>query len=177
MVQSRLEQAYLQAYDSYMDALFKHAVFRVSDREQALDLTQQVFVKTWDFLVEGGTILSYKSFLYRVLNNLIIDYYRKQKNISLDALLEDDKRSDAIEALSSNGSRDEAEESLAAKVDLEKLNQHIAKLTPLYRSVIVLRFVDGLSIREIADILHVDQNLVSVRIHRGIENLRTLYSV
>ena len=76
------EKAFLEAFESYSDALFRHASFRISDRERAYDLTQDTFLKAWDYLAGGGTVKQYKSFLYRILHNLIIDEYRKKKSSS-----------------------------------------------------------------------------------------------
>lgn len=52
------------------------------------DLVQVTFMKTWSYLVKGGKIDVMKGFLYHVLNNLIVDEYRKHKTSSLDLLLE-----------------------------------------------------------------------------------------
>ena len=82
-----IESAYLAAFEENADALFRHASYRVSDRERARDLTQDTFLKTWDYLSGGGEIRNFKSFLYRTMHNLIIDEYRKKKSSSLDALL------------------------------------------------------------------------------------------
>lgn len=82
------EREFTQAYEEHADALFRHCYFRVSNRERALELTQEAFMKTWDSVAQGKEINNYRAFLFRVLNNLIIDEYRKKKSTSLDALLE-----------------------------------------------------------------------------------------
>src|SRR3954465_6401952 len=83
------QKAFLEAFDQYADALFRHACLRLSDRERARDATQDTFIKAWDYLVHGNEVREWKSFLYRVLNNLIIDEYRKTRELSLDALVEE----------------------------------------------------------------------------------------
>ena len=69
------ETAYREAFETLADPLFRHAFFRLSDRERAYDLVQEAFLKTWDHLVAGGEVRHFRSFLYRTLNNLIIDEY------------------------------------------------------------------------------------------------------
>ena len=84
---SKEEKDFLDAFEKYADALFRHAHFRLSDRERAYDLTQETYLKAWDYVASGGVVRHYKSFLYRILHNLIIDEYRKKRGASLDELL------------------------------------------------------------------------------------------
>ncbi|MCR4325999.1 MAG: RNA polymerase sigma factor [Patescibacteria group bacterium] len=173
-IDSRDEKEFLKAFEAYADALFRHACFRISDRERAYDLTQDTFLKAWDYVAGGGTVKQYKSFLYRILHNLIIDEYRKKKSGSLDGLLEDETIASAVEARLSEGSVRESEEALDEKVLIEKVRSRITELPDAYRIVLTLRFVDGLSIGEIAETVGASENAISVRIHRGIARLRVL---
>src|SRR3989344_5622010 len=81
-----LEQEFLKAYDDLADAIFRHCYFRVSDRDKAKDITQDTFTKTWEYIARGGKVESIKAFLYRVANNLIVDEFRKKKELSLERL-------------------------------------------------------------------------------------------
>ena len=67
------ESRFLNAFEEYSDALFRHASIRISDREKAIDLVHDTFTKVWSYGRDGHKIDSYRSFLYKVLNNLIID--------------------------------------------------------------------------------------------------------
>ena len=174
---SREEKAFLEAFEAHADALYRHAYFRISDKERAYDLAQDTFLKAWDYVAGGGTIKQYKSFLYRVLHNLIIDEYRKKKSSSLDELLENEKIAGAVEAQLSEGSVREAEEALDEVGLVEKIRSHIPELPDDYRVVLTLRFIDDLSIGEIAETVGVSENVISVRIHRGVAKLRVLCSI
>lgn len=166
------EQAYLEAFEALSDQLFRHAFFRLSNRERALDLTQETFLKTWDFVQGGGEVQSFKSFFYRILNNLIIDEYRKHKSSSLDEILEGD--TGAMEARMSEGSVHELEESLDEEVLLASIRERIPELPDTYREALTMRYVDGFTPKEIATMINVSENVVSVRLHRGVLKLRTL---
>lgn len=168
------ERAFLEAFDQHSDALFRHAYFRLSDRERAYDLVQDAFLKAWDHLGKGGEVQHYKSFLYRILNNLIIDEYRKKKSGSLDELLEDDARAPAIEAVMAQGSLREKEEELDELQLVEQILSRMPELPATYREVLTMRFVDGLGTGEIAEMLEVTENVISVRIHRGLAKLKIL---
>ncbi len=162
------EDRYLKAFEDYSEALFRHASIRVSDREKAIDIVHDTFTKVWSYTRAGHQIDSYRSFLYKVLNNLIIDEYRKRKESSLDALLE-------IEGID-EGSFPELSEStaeaLAATIDGRKAFELLAELPDVYREVLILRFVDELGPREISELIEESENVVSVRIHRGLKILR-----
>jgi RNA polymerase sigma-70 factor (ECF subfamily) len=166
------EQAYLEAYDAYADALFRHASFRVSNREKALDLVQDTFLKTWDYLAGGGEVKEFKSFLYRILNNLIIDEYRRKKSSSLDEILEND--TGEMESKLSEGSAREVEEEMDEEAALKSIRARIPELPDTYREVITLRYIDGFTPKEIASMIGISENVVSVRIHRGTHKLREL---
>ena len=166
------ERAYLEAYEKYADALFRHAAFRISSRERALDLVQDTFLKVWDYVQGGGEVREYKAFLYRILNNLIIDEYRKKKSSSLDEILEND--TGAMEARLSDGSVRETEEEFDEARMLVQIRAHIPELPDTYRDVITMRYIDGLTPKEISTMIGISENVVSVRIHRGTHKLKAL---
>ena len=159
------EKTLLQAYDEFADAIFRHCWFRVSDREKAKELTQETFLKAWQTLLSGEKIKKMKSYLYRIENNLIIDHYRKKKSLSLDELQEDgfDPGVDETEEL---------ENFIAGKEAMELLDN----LPESYRQVIVMRYVDDRSVTEIADVIGVTPNVISVRLNRALKKLRSLYN-
>lgn len=171
---SHKERDYLAAFEAHSDALFRHALFRVSDRERAYDLTQDAFLKTWDYIVQGGDIQNFKSFLFRVLNNLIIDSYRKKDSSSLDELLEDETRAAAFEARMAEGSVEEVESAIDDALLGARVREKIPELPDHYKAVLTLRFIEELSIREIAEAVGASENVVSVRLHRGVAKLREL---
>lgn len=164
------EERFLKAFDDYADALFRHAAIRISDRERAIELVHDTFAKAWTYVRADNEIESYRPFLYKILGNLIIDEYRKRKTESLDAILEDEGIDTGRFSELQEGS---LEETLAA-LDTARVIECIAKLPPLYREMLTLRFVDGLGPKEIASLIEESENVVSVRINRGINMLRDL---
>jgi RNA polymerase sigma-70 factor, ECF subfamily len=155
------EARFLAAFDEYSDALFRHAFLRISDRERAVDIVHDTFAKVWTYIRQGYQIENFRPFLYKVLNNLIIDE-------SLDAILE-------IEGVD-EGAFDELSEStaetLAATIDGKQAFSVLESLPDVYREVLILRFVDGLGPKEIANLIEESENVVSVRLHRGLKLLR-----
>jgi RNA polymerase sigma-70 factor (ECF subfamily) len=161
-MQKRKEQEFLKAYEDYADDLFRHAFFRVRDRERAKDLVQETFTRTWTTLSDGASIDNLRAFFYRVLTNAIIDESRKKKSASLDTMLE--------EGFAPHD--EEATEAVFEVTTIRETHELLSTLPDEYRLPLVMRHLDGLSPREIAEILGLTENLVSVRINRAINKLR-----
>lgn len=163
--QTETEQdEFIQVYNTYSDAIFRHCYFRVFDRERAKELVQEAFMRTWQYLADGKEVQNIKAFLYRVANNLIIDESRKKKSLSLDQLKED----------GFDPGFDEAE-SIQNKIDADSVKEVITQLDEKYRQAVLMRYVDGFSPQEISRIIGETENVVSVRIHRGLKQLIKIY--
>lgn len=168
MVSSMREEenrrAFEAAFEEFLDPLFRFFVYRLSDRERAKELAQETFMRAWEFQGKGGEIQAMKPFLYTIAGNLYKNELRGRRPVvSLDTLLEAgvDFASDAVSA----------EDRADAKLALERLSG----LEPPDREVLTLRYVDGLSTREIAEAQKKSEGAVSVALHRALKRLRVLY--
>jgi len=166
MDQLKAETFFLALYDQFADAIFRYCYFRVSSRELAEDLMQESFMKAWKYLCDGHEIDNPKAFLYKTAGNLVIDHYRRKKESSLEALAEKgfDPQGDTASTITNYAAGREA---------LLKL----AELAPDHRDILILRYVDGLSIKEIAAAYGLSENAISVRVYRAIHKLKKLLSV
>ena len=133
------------AYKNHEKGLNARAFFKVSDRAIGEDLVQDTFTKTWKYLVRGGKIDVMKAFLYHILNDLIVDQYRKHKTVSLDVL--DGKAALLL----------------------------IGRLPERYQKVMRMRYVQDLSLEEMSLITGQSKNTIAVHAHRGLEKLKLLY--
>jgi len=163
--QQMLRRAILTvAHKDYQKGLSSHAFFKVGDRSLSDDLVQDTFMKTWKYLVKGGNIDVMKAFLYHILNNLIIDEYRKRKSVSLDAILEkgfEPSVGDSAQML----------HALDGKAALLL----IARLPLTYQKVMRMRYIQDLSLKEMSLITGQTKNTLAVQVHRGLEKLKLLY--
>ncbi len=165
MVISKARQVFAEIYERESDAVFRFCLLRTSDREMALDFTQDTFMRFWNTLLTDKDIKNSRTFLFTIARNIIIDWYRKKKSLSLDALLEgigDDKSSFSAVA----------RENVEIEAEAEYLIRKIALLDEPYQHAVYLRCVEELKPREIAEILGESANVISVRISRGLEQLR-----
>lgn len=76
------------AHHNYEQGMHSYAFFKIHNNATSQDLVQDTFIKTWEYLVNGGKVGLMKAFLYHILNYLIIDEYRKRKVQSLDVLIQ-----------------------------------------------------------------------------------------
>lgn len=165
-------EAFLVAFREHHDGLFRHAFFRLGSRERALDITQDTFIKAWDYVRAGGDVKQFKAFLYKIMHNLIIDEYRRKKTEALDGM--SDERRVHIDEDLAVGSVWETEEKLDEEALIVKVHDQLTKLSPEYCAVVTLRFVEGFSPKEIAQMTGETENIISVRLHRAITKLRTM---
>ena len=166
------EKQFIVAFEKHSDELFRHAAMRLSDRERAVELTQEAYLRAWNYIHKGGEVREMRAFLFKTLRNLIIDEYRKHKTYSLEAMVEQAEGEnveailpqDETNTLEAAMGRHEGKRALVALYDLPDP----------YKEVLMLRYVEGLAPREIATILGESENAVSVRVHRGLKKLRAI---
>ena len=164
--QQEEEKEFLAAYDEHSSSLFRFLTMKIADREVARDLTQETFTRAWDFRPNGGGIREWKPFLFRTAYNLVVDVYRKKRAVSLDHLVDD--QGFAV----SDDSADEKR--TVARAEMSRVRKGIDQLDETYRDIILLRYTEDLPPKEIARITGLSENVVSVRIHRGIEKLKVI---
>jgi RNA polymerase sigma-70 factor (ECF subfamily) len=155
-------EEFLKAYDELSDALFRHCYYRCYDRERAKELMQECFVRAWEYVVEGKEIKNLKAFLYRVANNLVIDESRKKKESSLDVLMD-----------AGFEPRDDKDQTVT-NAEAGQMMRLLDRIDEKYRRVVAMRYLDDLSPKEIAIVMGESENVVSVRLYRGIRQLRDL---
>ena len=161
------ENAFLNAYDQYADAIFRHCYFRIHHRESARELMQDAFMQTWKYIASGKKVKNLKAFLYKTANNLVIDHIRRNKRrpeVSLDAMQEQGFNP---------GDNSDAEET-RRKIDAKFVLKALHQIKQPYRDALIMRYIDDLAPAEIAAITGETANVVSVRLNRGIKMLRAL---
>lgn len=160
-----LEEKFLKDYETYNDAIFRHLLFKGDNRELAKDLTQDTFIKTWKYLCEGKQVDNMKAFLYRVAGNLLIDESRRKKAESLDRIMEEVPQFSPV---------DETQISLEDQALQKEVLETFSKLDEEDREIMTMRFIDGLEPREIAQILEITPNHVSVKLTRATRSLQAI---
>lgn len=157
------QAAFTEIYNLYFKKIFRFIYFRVSHKEVAEDLAEDVFVKVYGKISGISNESSFEGWLYQIARNLVIDYYREKKaTVSLE----------------------EVEHSLEYEsnvIDLVSLGQNqkillsvIKELSPEQEIVIKLKFFEQLENSEIAEMLHKSEGAIRVLQHRAITKLQEL---
>lgn len=163
MSEHESQEQFLAAYDELSDSVLQHCTFRISDHERAKELTQEVFMRVWQYVADGNEVRNMRALVFHVLRNLITDEYRgrKKRNLSLDMLQEN-----GFDAPFSGDAYTRAQS------DMRIVVEAMHDLPDNYREVLLLRYVDEMAVKEIAELMAETENTVSVRIHRGLRILR-----
>jgi len=153
------------AHQDFAKGLSSHAFFKLNNRAMSDDLVQDTFMKTWKYLAKDGKIDVMKAFLYHILNNLIVDEYRKRKLLSLDVLLTKGYEPSA-----------DYSERLIDALDGKSAFVLIQRLPIAYQKVMRMRYMQDLSLAEMSLLTGKSKNTMAVQLHRGLAKLKLLYN-
>jgi RNA polymerase sigma-70 factor (ECF subfamily) len=150
-------------YDKYQPPIYRFIYLKVSHREEAEDLTHQVFLSAWQnigrFENQG---LPISSWLYQIARNRVIDHYRTKKHV-LDI---EDAPSEAVTQ------HERLDDQVEYQMEIEKVKKHLHKLPADYQDILIMRFVEELSNKEIADITGKNAGAIRVLQHRALKQLK-----
>jgi RNA polymerase sigma-70 factor (ECF subfamily) len=159
-------EAFGELYDKYFQKIYTFIFYRVRTREEAEDLTAQVFLKALEkidqFRWRG---VSFVAWLFKIAANLVADHYRAKKGQEVP-LEEDCSKSKVLEQ--------SPEEYVLDQLDLEKIKDLIARLTQEQQQVVILRFLIGLSLKEVGEIMGKNTGAIKALQYRALCNLKEL---
>ncbi len=157
------KEAFSSLYRLFFTPIYRYIYFRTGSKAEAEDLTQDVFLKAYASLrrysYSGTSPLAY---FYTIARNSVIDYRRKKKMVVAD----DEELSSIAD------DRDNPQEQAIKSEDAEIVKKKIVLLPEEQQDVIVLRFIDGLSTKEIATMLAKSEEAVRQLQSRGLKFLR-----
>jgi len=154
-------------YNHYVPQIYRFVVFKVSVKQVAEDLTHEIFLSAWQNIKNyQQKQFPISSWLYQIARNKVIDYYRTdKKNISIDTEDFDEETLGFKE-----------QESLDIPFTIQKIKSLIKLLKPEYQDVLIMRYIEDLDHREIANALNKTEGAVRLLQHRAINNLKELYA-
>lgn len=158
--------ALAQIYDTYSAKIYAYIYRHVGDAHRAEDLTSSVFMKMLEALERDKFARdALQSWLYRIAHNVIVDDVRKRQRRPISTL------HDGL-ALPPESNPDFM---VGQQLESEELLQAIDQLTEVQRDVIILRFGEGLTAPQVANILDKTEEAVRALQRRGLANLRKYY--
>lgn len=150
---------YEEIYTRFHDKVLYYIRAKVSVPEDAEDICSDVFTKIYrNFEKYDENQAEISTWIYRIAHNAVIDHYRKQKP--------------SEELTEEIASFEDIEEGILNREKLEKLGEALKRLSEKDRSIIVYRYYDGLSLKEVAEKLHISYSGCKLRHSNALNSLK-----
>lgn len=173
LLNKRINEVLKGNQESYEEivTMFQHRLYHVcyrmlSNQQEAEDVAQEAFIRAYTNLHTFDQKRKFSTWIFRIATNLCIDRIRKKKpDYYLDANV---PGTEGLTMYSQVAADTEMPEEEVEKMEVQKRVQfEINKLSDKYRSVIILRYIEELSLQEISEILELPLGTVKTRLHRG----------
>lgn len=157
-------EAFGLLYDRYQPQIYRFVYIKVGTREDAEDATHQTFLNAWKHIGNYRSMgFPFSSWLYQIARNEVIDYYRTRKpNISVGD--EEEAIPDVHDLAHTTDDR----------IVWEQVGHAIRTLKPEYQDVVVMRFVEELSVHETAEAMGRSEGAIKLLQHRAIKALKKI---
>lgn len=153
-----------ELYDFHHQPIFRYVWSRVGDKQLAEDLTGEIFVRMVTNLTTYQPAgVPFRAWLYRIARNLLVDHFRSENGRAPIPLAQIDQLGDG---------KGRPAPIVENQLDLERIQAALVKIDPAQQEVIILRFISGLPLGEVAASL--DKSVAAVKSlqHRGLKALR-----
>ena len=154
-------------FDRYAKEILRYVGFKVADRANAEDIVSSAFMKFWERYATGKKIENPRALLYTIAHGLIVDHYRTTSRRATTSL----ESTDGIFEIEST---EDIVKSLDTRRTHEAILAALSHLKDEYRKIILLHYVQSLSVAECALILGQTENAVRVTMHRALTKLRII---
>lgn len=162
------EDAFAAIIERYRNPITNFLYRFLNDREEAVDLAQETFVRVYFALDRYHTGYAFSTYIYRIASNLAISEIRKRKRRNVLSLTGLFQREDSeTEEYQPPDHRQLQDDHLIDGETSQLIQTAIASLPPKYRAAIVLRDIEGLSYDEIAEIMGLGLGTTKSRISRA----------
>ena len=161
------KRQFIKFYDKNAPRIYRFVYLKVNSPQDSEDLTSEAFFKFWEYLDnKKKKIDNPKALLYKIANNLVIDFYRKKSRseITIDP-------EDAI--LAKIKDKTDLNAKLVLDSDIIKVKKALNQLKGNYQNIIIWRYLDDFSVKEIAQIMEKPENNIRVLIHRALKVLKS----
>jgi RNA polymerase sigma-70 factor (ECF subfamily) len=164
-----LKKEFSKIYDQNIEKIYRFIFLKVNSQEIAEDLTSEVFLKAWKAFKKPNSksknqneIENPQAFLYQIAKNLVTDFYRKKEK----------NRIVSLENFQIKDPKEDLEKKAILTSDLEQIKRALQNLKEEYQEVIIWRYLDELSISQIAKIIEKSEEAVRIMIHRALKELK-----
>jgi len=165
------KRKFVKFYNQYAPRIYRFVYLKVNSPQDSEDLTSEAFFKFWQDLTnkkeKKEKIDNHRALLYKIANNLVIDFYRKKSRSELSL----DPEGGVLTKIEDTRNKDFSAK-LALDSDIVEVKKALSNLKPDYQNIIIWRYLDDFSAKEIAQILEKPENNIRVLIHRALKALK-----
>ncbi|HCV42277.1 MAG TPA: hypothetical protein DGH68_02245 [Bacteroidetes bacterium] len=157
-------RAFQRLVERHMKRTYNVAFSFVGDHDAAEDIVQDVFIKVHSALASFRGDAEFSTWLYRITTNLALNHLKQRKR-------KEERTVDTMDVAAAHlGSHDNHTEDLDRRFHIERA---LHELPTLQRAVVILRHLDGLSTRQVSEILKCSEGTVKTHLFRGLKKMRT----
>lgn len=164
------EESFRKIYDFFVDRIYKYVFLKIGSKEKTEEIVQDVFLKFWRFAKdEENKVSDLSAFIYSIARSMIADHYRNEGKV--DAVVSFEETIITEEEIVSESV---LSEEIDISIDLEKVGAALTKLSQVYQDLIIMKYIEEMSNKEIAEILGKEEGNIRVLAHRAIKQLRAI---
>ena len=151
-------QAFTELVRRHQDAVYRFVLRMVGTRDEALDLTQDAFVRAWQALPQWQPGAQFRTWLFRIASNAALDALRRRRVVAFEPL---------DETFEAAADEPDPQKRLELKQRVAALEASLAKLSAEHREILLLREVENMSYEEIGAVLALSEGTVKSRLARA----------
>lgn len=155
-------EAFGALYRRYVDRVYSYVYYQLGDHHDAEDVTERIFAAALDALPafedRGST---FRSWLFRIAHNTLVNQLRTRHR----------GRTERLEVALDQSAADDVDVTVERREEVRRVWRAVAELSPERRRVILLRFVDELTSREIGEVLGRSEGAIRVLLHRALREV------
>lgn len=158
------DKAFGELYIEQLPRIRRFLSHKLPTQQEAEDMATDVFMRVWDY-AQTTRVESITGLLFKICRNSCANYYRNRAQVKIQEL-------ETIEDTLSDGKSIEEEVSLIMSV--EAIEKHLSLLKEEYKDVIIMRFLEEMSVAEISEALEKSENNTRVLLYRAIKAMRRI---
>jgi len=161
------KREFVKLYDQYAPRIYRFTYLKVNSPQDSEDLTSETFFKFWQNLAnKDEKIDNPRALLYRIANNLVTDFYRKKSRTELILDPEEDN------VLAKIPDKTDLNKRINLNSDMIKVKKALSQIKGEYQNIIIWRYLDDFSAKEISQIMEKPEGTIRVLIHRALSALK-----
>ena len=166
------KDSFTEIVNRYLKMIYNFSYRLTGNEKVAEDITQEVFLKAWKNLKKFDTTKSFKTWIFSITKNTCIDYLRKRKDVPMSLFESEDGGNIVKDNLTDEELK--ADEIFIQVEDKKKIEKIITKLSIIQKEVIILKYVNEMSLSEVSEVLQMSKDTVKSHHRRALIKMKKL---